>query len=497
MGWGMQRRLATTLAAVAALGAALPASAGASTLFTLSGHGWGHGIGMSQYGALGYALHGYSYGQILPHYFTGTRIAPVSQGVTERVLMESGVTVVDVSAAAPITILDEGTNQRTAIPAGAYRVRFGTTAGRLQVVDRSTGADVATGLIGPVAVLPSSAPLELDDASGMGYTNDHWDGWFRVLASGSRLDCVNVVSMERYLRGVVPSEVPASWPIAALRAQAVASRSYAYATRSSTRAFDAYSDTRSQAYGPIERHAAATTAAVDDTHHQVVWYGSTIATTFFSSSSGGRTSSEQASWGSTSGEPYLVPVSDPYDSALGQNPNHTWTPKAYTVTGLANAFGYTSPVASVDETIDKPSQRVLTLVLHTPAADRSLTGPAVQSRLGLRSTYFRVLQTSLSTDAHSITVGTAIHLSGRVWPRPNTKVTLLRRKGTSTTWEVGQDQVPIASDGRFALRLVPSSDRHYRLVVRGDPRVSPVIYVRVSAAAASAKAEQLVGRHVP
>ena len=87
----MTRRFAAWVAAVAAL--LLPASAQASTVFTLTGHGWGHGIGMSQYGALGYAEHGWGYTQILDHYFTGTHVGPLRASVTERVLLSSGPAV--------------------------------------------------------------------------------------------------------------------------------------------------------------------------------------------------------------------------------------------------------------------------------------------------------------------------------------------------------------------------------------------------------------------
>ena len=186
---------------------------------------------------------------------------------------------------------------------------------------------------------PRSQPLRLDDSAGIGFAGDHWHGSFRVIESGSSRSCVDVVGLEKYLRGVVPSEMPASWPLPALKSQAVAARSYAVATRNPSGDFDAYADTRSQVYGPIEHESAASTAAVAATAHRVVWYRGTVATTFFSSSSGGRTSSEQAAWDTTVGQPYLVPVRDRYDSAGGANPNHTWPTQTYSPTGLARALG--------------------------------------------------------------------------------------------------------------------------------------------------------------
>ena len=73
MRFTMHRRCAILLAVMAGLGAG-SAQAEAATLFTLTGHGWGHGIGMSQYGALGYAQHGWTHAQILDHYYTGTKL---------------------------------------------------------------------------------------------------------------------------------------------------------------------------------------------------------------------------------------------------------------------------------------------------------------------------------------------------------------------------------------------------------------------------------------
>src|SRR6266571_3451061 len=92
MSSGMFRRFASLLAlsaaTIAATTGAGPAQAG--TLYTLTGHGWGHGIGLSQYGSLGYAQHGWSYSTILAHYFEGTTLAPLRNPVQERVLLASG-----------------------------------------------------------------------------------------------------------------------------------------------------------------------------------------------------------------------------------------------------------------------------------------------------------------------------------------------------------------------------------------------------------------------
>ena len=477
MGAVMVRRIGSVAAACAALLAAAAPAQG-STVYTILGHGYGHGIGMSQYGTLGYAEHGYSYERILAHYFSNTSLGTAPAGATERVLLaeNSGV---DFSASASVTVSDEGSSASQTLPAGAYRVGHDSTAGRLRVLDRGNGRVVMHNLVGPLKVVPSSQPLQLDDSAGVGFIHDHWKGWFRVIASGSSLECVDVVPMETYVAGVVPNEMPSSWPASALRTQAVAARSYAFATQRPGSDFDAYADTRSQVYGPIERMATSANQAVSDTANQVVLYAGSVATTFFSSSSGGRTSSEQASWGSSTGEPYLIPVNDPYDNASGANPYHTWRLNPHTRIGLARLFGYTSRVNSIDQTFDPASLREQTLTLHTAAGDHTWSALAVQSRLGLRSTYFRVLQVRITLPSTPVKAGTTFTMTGRVWPRPGGAVTLERMTPTSTSWEVSVAHVPLDSTGLFSLRLTPTGDRTYRLKLENGA-YSPVVHLTVT-----------------
>ncbi len=471
----MTRRFAACVATVAAL--LLPASAQASTVFTLTGHGWGHGIGMSQYGALGYAEHGFGYKQILGHYFTGTRVGLLGRSVTERVLLSSG-TAVHFGASAGMTLHDAA-GAKKKLAAGAYRLRQGGTPGRVQLVNGATGA-VTKRLVAPVTISPGSQPLRLNDSAGIGFVGDHWRGSFRVVVSGSSLLCINLVGLEKYLRGVVPSEMPASWPGPALKAQAVAARSYAVATRNPSGLFDAYADTRSQVYGPIEHQAPASTAAVTATAHRVVWYKHTVATTFFSSSSGGRTASEQAAWGTSTGQPYLVPVIDRYDAARGANPNHTWPTTTYTPAGLAKALGLSGVVGSVAMTIDGPSQRILQLDITSSGGASTLSGPQAQGRMGLRSNYFRILQRTLVAPRTAV-AGQSFKLTGRAWPKPTGGVTLQRRTTATGPWQVAVAHLDLGGKGNFSLSLHPTSNRWYRLVSSGKA-VSPVVSVKVQPA---------------
>jgi SpoIID/LytB domain protein len=286
--------------------------------------------------------------------------------------------------------------------------------------------------------------------------------------------------MEKYLRGVVPSEMPASWLLPALKAQATAARSYAFATRNPAGDFDAYADTRSQVYGPIEHEAAASTAAVVDTARRVVWYKKTVATTFFSSSSGGRTASEQAAWGTTFGEPYLKPVVDRYDSANGANPNHTWAPQTYSPGGLARALGLSGVVGSMHATIDPGSLRVLKLAVTSSAGTSTFAGGQVQGDLGLRSNYFRLLQRTLVAPTTAV-AGAGITITGRAWPVPSGGLSLQRRGGAGTPWQVVVAALQVGASGNFTARVTPKANRFYRLFSAGAA-VSPTVLVKVQPA---------------
>ena len=127
--------------------------------------------------------------------------------------------------------------------------------------------------------------------------------------------------VDQYVKGVIAERVAASWPQAALRAQAVASRSYALTVQVDGNGFDLYDDTSSQVYKGISSETAATNRAAEATRGQVVTYGGKIAQTYFSACSGGHTESVQNVF-SGPPIPYLVGVPDPYD---GYCPLHSWT----------------------------------------------------------------------------------------------------------------------------------------------------------------------------
>ena len=130
------------------------------------------------------------------------------------------------------------------------------------------------------------------------------------------------MGLDDYLQGVVPAESPASWPAEALKAQAIAARTYAITTAKSD-GFDHYADTRSQVYKGVGIETAATNAAVAATRGQIVTYDGRPVVTYFFSTSGGRTEDVENTTLGTEPKPWLKSVEDEFDSV---SPRHRWGP---------------------------------------------------------------------------------------------------------------------------------------------------------------------------
>ena len=293
--------LLTLLAAVSLLTLAAPADA--AVRWIVHGRGFGHGVGMSAYGAYGYAKHGKGYRFILGHYYKGTSLGTLTKPAIVRVLLTTASGDVGFSGATSAcrTKLDPRRNYE------AHRSGAG-------VVLRSSGGKRLARCGGRLRAAGNGTIA----IAGLG----RYRGALETVPEGSSLNVVNALTVEQYVKGVIPNESPPYWPTAELKAQAVASRSFALSAGRDGNGFDLYSDTRSQVYKGLESEYARTNLAAEQTRGQVVMYGGEIAQTLFSSCSGGKTESIKNVFGSPI--PYLVGVPDPYDYYC---PLHTWTLK--------------------------------------------------------------------------------------------------------------------------------------------------------------------------
>jgi stage II sporulation protein D len=358
------------------------------TTFLVSGRGWGHGVGMSQYGALGFANEGRTFEEILGHFYPGTALAPAD--VTRvRVLVAEAKGSFTVTSKAPYRVRDVfGTTY--ALPAGP--VRLGP---KLELILNG----VPTALAGPIVFLPGKAPLE----AGTPYR-----GQLEIAVASNRLNAINVVGLESYLAGVVPREMPAAWPAEALKAQAVAARSYALAHRLSGKSYDLHADVRSQVYGGIAGEDPRATAAIEATAGQVLLYEGKVADTLFHSTSGGRTVSASEAFGTA--VPYLVSVDDPHSSLSSLN---RWGPTPVSDTTIRKGLRLAGPVLSL-RLVKAPSGRVRSAVVTTAAGPRTITGGALRSALGLRSTWVTALASlSLTRPGGPVVYGKAVAVTGK------------------------------------------------------------------------------------
>ena len=378
---------ASTDAAVSAPRLRVPAGA----TLAIAGHGYGHGHGMSQYGAEGAARKGLGAGQIVkfyyPHTLAGTfrgKVRVLISADTDQnttVVNQRGLKVHDFRKGSTIAL------PKTGKAGKATRWRLSSQRGRPARVSYLTGSWHVWRTLKGDGEFRAPHPIRLVLPGGA----KAYRGTLQSRTStrgGSRPHriTVNRVSMEDYVRAVVPSEAFPSWHQAALRAQAIAARSYAaYGVDHPRSNLYQLCDTSScQVYGGAGAEYATTDRATAKTAGQIRTFHGHAAFTQFSSSNGG--------WTADGGTPYFVAKQDPYDGWSG-NPNHSWTTKI-PATKVEKAWPALGHLTSI--TIDKRDGhgqwhgRVLTMTLGGSKRDVQISGDDFRTALGLRSTWINI-----------------------------------------------------------------------------------------------------------
>ncbi|ADB30500.1 SpoIID/LytB domain protein [Kribbella flavida DSM 17836] len=354
---------------------------------TITGRGFGHGRGMSQFGAQGAALAGRSVQQILDFYYPGTTTGEATGTVRIRLTRDTtdGVRVV---AATGLKLRDLRANQVHQLPTAPTRSQWsidphGQHGTRVRSFDAKTRKWALWRTLPGMAQFEGPAVIALVMPSG---AQARYRGVLRSIdAAGAHLDTVNALPMESYLRGVVPREAIVSWRPAALQAQAVAARTYAayHRKRSGKRAYDLCDTIACQVYGGHGSEKPATNKAIAATAGQVRLYRNSPIIAEFSSSNGGATAAGPV--------PYQVAKLDGWDAYPGnKNPNASWT-VTRTSAQLRAAFGVgaLSSVRVTSRTGFGPAGgRVLRVVAVGAAGTRTLTGDQVRSKLKLKSAWF-------------------------------------------------------------------------------------------------------------
>jgi stage II sporulation protein D len=414
---------------------------------------------MSQWGAYGYARHGWSWPRILAHYYPGTTLAAAPlQRV--RVLLANGQPSARIGCAGRITVSD-ATGLGHALRPGVYsvgpRLRLPIGHKRVRIPGgqhhRQLYADVTVrrALRSPVVFDCPSAPLS--------WNGKPYHGTLVVRRAGHALAIVNNLQLDDYVRGVVGGEMPWHWSIAALEAQAVAARSYALATLKPGKHFDLFSDSRSQVYGGIAYETWKTNLAVERTAEKVLMWDGRVATTFFFSTSGGRTADVSQVWPSFGSVPYLRSVADPYDSA---SPHHDWGPIALNADQVALKLHTRLRAVSL---VRSPSQRVVSVHIGS----RTIGGDAFRQALGLPSTWFELGELSLTNPRPEIVYGGKLQLSASSSGFAHAR---LQRRVGAGAWKTLET---IA--GPAQVTVEPTAHTIYRLTAGGvqGPEVSVAV----------------------
>ena len=391
-------------------GSAEVTTAGLSGTLTFYGRGYGHGVGLSQYGARGRAIAGQSASTILAHYYAGTTKGTIDTNAKIRVLVLSKWqaapnspfvaygrskpwTIDGIDRTFPadakltlrptITTTDTGTSVswRLRVVLGSevfldrtmdhsFRMRAPTSGGRLQLASKPSSFDVYRAVL---KVFPNK--------------------------TAATVSAVNELRFETYLRGVVPAEMPSSWPSAALQAQAIIARSYAARRlHPDTGSYDIGDDSRTQVYRGTLAERSTTNAAIAATSGVVLKSGSSIANTLYHSTAGGATENNENVFVSATGALVATPVSylrgssdrdpvgAPYDAAA---PYATWRTATYTVAQLSSWFGSDSrtkvgTLTSLDLSDRGVSGRLISVTLVGTAGTKKVSAAVFRSVFNAR-----------------------------------------------------------------------------------------------------------------
>lgn len=352
----------------------------ADTQFTLSGHGSGHGRGMGQWGAYGYAKNeGWSGERILSHYYGGTVLDSMPAAQMSVRLTAQDESTLDVYSAAGMVV----NGIRTAPGEAAHLTALPGGGAVVVVTSGCSGAVVWEAVadhpwVDPIDLSPDRPAEQLLTLCD---NNSPYRGALGVVLDGGAARTVNLLDMEDYLLGVVPVEAKAEWADSggkeALRAQAVAARSYAATEHRSTYA-DTCDSQDCQVYGGAGKEDPRTTEAVRTTTGAVLSRDGEIVATEFSSSTGGYSSGGA-----------FPAVRDEGDAIA---PNHDWT-TVLTAGDIAKAFDVgelTSLKVLSRNGLGADGGRVSALQVVGTKATVGVTGMQARVKLGLKSDWFSI-----------------------------------------------------------------------------------------------------------
>lgn len=250
--------------------------------------------------------------------------------------------------------------------------------------------------------------------------NTYYGGFQYQRVGGGNLTVSNVISLEDYVQGVIVEEMSPSWPLEALKAQAVCARTYAYrnylAQKHSSQGFDLCNATHCQVYSGMDSVTSESSLAVTETGGEYLWYNGALVDAVYSSHDGGATESAVNVWGSD--VPYLIGKEDPYEASVADKvPNYNWTVTytAQELTDLLNSKGYiNSGIVDFRVTKTSPTGNAIEITF-TDSSGKSWSKIRDDCRtfLGLRSIHYTVTGGGSASSGYTVNgSGTISSLNG-------------------------------------------------------------------------------------
>ena len=406
--------------------------------FTITGAGWGHGLGMSQYGAYGMALDGATYDDIIKHYYTGAAPIVTATNPAFRVGIETGQTTIfarvednpiDPGAAGNLTVVVDGVQTLSFAPMVELNFTFTDSTFTLTSSDNQSALgnsatltwDNATTLLNLNSGTLATPALGEAACTTTSCSHRYKYGSFSIATKNA----VNILRLnDQYLYGL--GEMPSSWALDALKAQVVAARSFALSrstVRTSCDCNIGVTDSDQVFLGFVKEISssgdrwvqAVNETKTDDINGFAIYSGTTLVPGYYSSSTGGKTQPRSEVWG-TSTISWLVSVDDHWSQdPRVNNPNASWTAtidQATLVSRLRAKGIEIADVWSMSIAGSYPSGGISQINLSDSAGNittlnigpgQPITPDALRGVLGTKSTYISTITPGIETVPGSTT----------------------------------------------------------------------------------------------
>jgi len=410
----------TLLGSLIFIGSPLAFALSPTDTIIIEGHGWGHAVGMCQWGAKGMAEAGFTYDQILAHYYQNTTLEAGTVPDTVKVGLLPNQDEISVTCAGYFHIHDGVTSIPTAEPGDVCKVSM-SAEGKYQVFNNDVLLGAYTGPIIFNSATPDYNFLQLPQEGT--YTHFRGDIIIQNITTGDGLTAINELPFEEYLYGVVPSEMPSGWPAEALKAQACAARNYALKKIGYHTGYDLCAEIHCQVYRGYDHEAPSTNAAVDATAGKLIMCEGKPITAYYHSTCGGSTENSEDVW--VTELPYCKAVDCPYcTGSLHRNWSATYTVSEIETKLNANdATKVPGTLTGLKITSTRGPRRVGTVEITGTEGVKEISGSAFRSALGtneIESTWFTISR--IPRLAGSNRYSTSCVVSAKGWETSNVVV---------------------------------------------------------------------------